>query len=548
MVKSIFSILTARQTSILSGAVIIMATTMLSKVFGLIRTRLLFHYFTPEKADIYFASMQLPDLIFQIFILSALSIAFIPVFIEHFEKNGKDDAFKMAGDVLALSLIFFTGFALLILIFSQQFTGFMFPGFSADKIKEIAGLTRIITFGQIIFIVGAFFIGILQSFQRFLIPALAGVFYNIGIIIGTILLSDRFGIAGPAIGVVIGAFLHTAIQYPLIRSLGFRLTFSLSFVNQGVRDIARMMSVRSLGLVVEQIGEKIGLGLTSFLTPGSLTYLTIAQSLQVLPIGLFGVALAQAAYPVLSTERARNKPEEFKVTLLTTMHQIAFFVLPAAAVLVVLRIPVVRLVYGAAQFDWSSTVLTGMTLAFLAIGLVPQALSLLLIRGFYAFKDTKTPVIVSFITIALNIFLSVLFILVYKLPVWSLGLSNSVSTILSGILLFIALNRKVGRFDLRQVFAPFAKMVMATIIMGMALYIPVKLLDQVIFDTTRTVNLIILTGISSIFALSVYVLLVWYLQVKELVTFINLGKRIIEKVISPDHTTSEEIIHDTDAV
>jgi len=186
---------------------------------------------------------------------------------------------------------------------------------------------------------------------------------------------------------------------------------------------------------------------------------------------------------------------------------------------------VVRLVFGASQFDWKATVLTGATLAYLAVGLASQAVSLLFVRGFYALKDTKTPVIISLTVVALNIILSVYFIVILKLEVWSIGLANSISALLSGILLFWALHFKIGKFDLKTVLEPLGKMVAATVIMGVALYVPIKLLDQVIFDTTRTINLLVLTGISSIFALSVYVILVWFLKVRELQTYADLIKR-----------------------
>ena len=113
-----------------------------------------------------------------------------------------------------------------------------------------------------------------------------------------------------------------------------------------------------------------------------------------------------------------------------------------------------------------------------------------------------------------------------KLDVWSIGLANSISAILSGVLLFVSLHFKVGKFNLNHVLSPFIKMLMATIIMGVALYIPIKLLDQVIFDTTKTINLLVLTGISSIFAVTVYLIIVWSLRVRELDTYVELIKRI----------------------
>jgi len=527
MVKNLFSLLYSRQTSILSGAAIIAVTLMLSKVLGLIRDRLLAHVFSPDKIDIFWAAFRLPDLLFQIVILGALSVAFIPVFTERFENNGKDDAFEMARSVLSVFLAIFIFVTVLIFILAEPIIStFIAPGFTVDKQTQVVSLTRVILFGQVILVLGSFFIGILQSFQRFIVPSLSPVFYNLGIIIGIVFFSKYFGIMGAALGVVLGAFLHALVQIPLIWSLGFRFKLPTKFFHPGVREIIKLMSVRTIGLAAEQINETVGLALASLASIGSVTYLTFAQHLQVVPIGLFGATLAQAALPILSYEKARGKIEEFKETLLTTLHQILFLTLPATAILIVLRIPVVRLVFGASQFDWKATVLTGATLAFLAIGLAAQAISLLLVRGFYALKDTKTPVMVSLIVVVLNIVLSTFFISILKFDVWSVGLANSISALVSGALLFLTLHFKVGKFNLKVVLTPFLKMLMATIIMGVALYIPIKLLDQVIFDTTKTINLLVLTSISSVFALSIYVLLVWYLKVRQLNTYVELFKRM----------------------
>lgn len=503
-----------------------MATLMLSKVLGLIRDRLLAHVFAPDKIDIFWAAFRLPDLIFQIIILGALSVAFIPVFTEILENSGKEKAFEMARAVLNIFLAIFISATILIYFLAQPIiSNFIAPGFSYDKQLEVVALTRIILIGQIILVLGSFFIGISQSFQRFIIPSLSPVFYNLGIILGIVFLSKYFGISGAAYGVVIGAFLHAAIQFPLVWSIGFRFKFPFQFTNSGVREIMKLMSVRTVGLAAEQINETVGLALASLVSVGSVTYLTFAQHLQVVPIGLFGATLAQAALPILSSEKARGKIEEFKVTILTTLHQILFLTLPATAILVIIRIPVVRLVFGAAQFNWEATVLTGTTLAYLSLGLTTQAVSLLLVRGFYALKDTKTPVVISLLAVSINIILSVYLIVVMKLEVWGIGFANSVSAITSAILLFWMLHLKVGKFDLKTVLMPLFKMLMATIIMGVFLYIPIKLLDEVIFDTTKTINLLILTGFSAVFALTVYLILVWFLKVRELETYVELFKR-----------------------
>lgn len=543
MVKSLLSLLTTRQTSILSGATILMATLIISKILGLLRYRLLADIFPPEVVAIYIAAQSIPELIFTVFIFGTLSVAFIPVFTEYYEGKDKENAYKLAQSILNLCLIFLTILTVVVYIFLEPLTVLVAPGFSPEARAEIADLTRIILIGQIVLTIGALFIGILQSFQRFIIPALAGVVYNLGSIFGIILLSGSLGIKGAAIGVVIGACFHVLIQLPLIFSMGFRWNFPLVIFHSGIKDIFRMMSIRSLGLGAEQINEVIIRSLASLISPSSVTYMAFAQQLQLVPIGLFGATIAQAALPVLSLERARGRMDEFKIILLTTLHQVLFLTLPAAAILIVLRIPAVRLVYGASRFDWPATVLTGQTLAYLAIGLAAQAVSLLFIRAFYAMKDTRTPVIVSLITVLVNVTFNILLIYVFEVNVWGLGLGFSIASILSAVLLFINLHFKVGKFDLKLVFYPFFKMLMATIIMGVSIYIPIKLLDQVIFDTTRTINLLALTILASTFALSIYVFLVWFMKVRELNTYIDLLRRIgrVQNLVK-----SEEIIHETD--
>ncbi|MDP3766317.1 MAG: lipid II flippase MurJ, partial [Nanoarchaeota archaeon] len=282
--------------------------------------------------------------------------------------------------------------------------------------------------------------------------------------------------------------------------------------------------------------------LASLVSYSSVTLLTFATHLFAVPIGLFGATIAQAALPVLSKEFAKNDTQAFKATLLTTMHQILFLTLPAAAILIVLRIPVVRLVFGADLFSWEDTVLTGRTVAFFAIGLSAQSVVLLLVRGFYAMKDTKTPVLVSLISISLNIFLSFLFVLGLGLGVWSIGLAFSISIIIGTILLTYFLSRKLNGFSNPDLIYPAIKMLIASAAAAFALYIPMKFLDQLIFDTTRTVNLIMLTGIASSFGLAVYVLLVWLLDVKELQTFTELVKKIGKTKITLE---SEELPKDT---
>ncbi len=545
MVKSLFSLLSTRQTTILSSATVLMATVAFSKILGLIRDRLLAHAFTPDQSAMFLAAFRLPDLMFQLLIFGAVSVAFIPVFTDYLHKKGEDDAFNFASDILNVVLIGFSIASFLVLIFAKLLTSLIVPGFTQMQIDTTAGLTQIIILGQILLVIGSFFAGICQSFQRFIIPALASTFYNLGIILGIAFLTPSFGLFGPALGVIIGASLHILVQIPLVGELGFRHRLNLNLFSDGIREILKLMSIRTIGVAAEQINETVGIVLASLITTSSVTFLTFAQHLQTVPIGLFGATLAQAALPVLSRETSQSDADSFKITLLTTMHQIMFLSLPAAAILIVLRIPAVRLVFGASQFDWTATVLTGKTVAFLAAGLAAQSVVLLLVRGFYALKDMKTPVLVSIITVLINIILSYYFVRILNLEVWSLGLSYAISVNISFAALVFFLNKKVGGFNTRNLILPSVKMLFAAVVAAVALYLPIKALDQLIFDTTKTINLLVLTGIASFFGLSVYIFLVWLLKVKELETFGNLVKKIYQMKLA---VKSEEIVKETGVV
>lgn len=542
MVKSIFSLIAARQSNILSGATILMVAVFASRFLGLVRDRLLVQNFDTSQAAIFFAAFRLPDLLFQILIFGSLSVAFIPVFSEYLHNKGESEAFKFASSILNLSLVVFGIVVIFAMILVGPLNSLFVPGFSGTQKILTDQITQIILIAQLILVIGTFFFGVAQTYQRFIAPALAPIFYNVGIIIGIIFLTPIFGISGLGLGVILGSILHVLVQIPLIRSLGFKYKFTFDFFNSGVKEVFKLMSVRNFGLIAEQANEAVAVALASLLSYSSVTLLTFSQHLFAVPIGLFGLTIAQAALPVLSKEYARNEMDSFKRTLLTTMHQILFLTLPAAAILIVLRIPVVRLVFGADQFNWDDTVLTGRTVAFFAIGLSAQSVMLLLVRGFYAMKDTKTPVLVSLLSISLNIVLSMLFVLTLGFGVWGLGLAYSISIIIGTGILVYFLSKKIDGFSNTDLILPAVKMLVAASAAAFALYIPMKALDQLVFDTTRTINLIMLTGIASSLGLAIYILLVWLLGVRELDTFLELIKKIGRTKIS---LQTEELPKDT---
>ena len=542
--KNTFAILNRTQNSILSAASVIMTAVLISRVLGLLRDRMLAARFTPEELGIYYAAFRLPNMIFELLVMGALATAFIPVFTTYLSAKGREEAFTMASSVINIGLGIFLIMSLPIIFFTNQVSHFLAPGFTDEQITLMASFTRIMILAQVFpLIIGNFLTGILQSYRNFILPALAPVIYNVGIIIAIIFLTPAIGLYAPVIGVVIGAFLFALIQIPAVVHLGYHHKWSWDINHPGAVSVGKLMLPRTLGLAVSQIDTTIDLILSTLLGAASVTVFNFALHLQQVPIGLFGASLAQATLPSLASSYAEKKYEEYKKIFLTSFHQILFLVVPLSAVLIVLRIPMVRLVFGASSlFDWNSTVITGQTLAYFSISLFAQALVHLLARGFYAMHDSKTPVAIGAICVIVNTILSLLFILYFHFEVWSLGLSASVASILNAILLLYFLDKKIGFFNRYQLFFPAVKIFLSGAVSGIALYIPIKLLDQLVFDTTKTINLLMLTGISTLVGFSVYLFLAWFLDVPQVAVLTKIFSRVKDwrKGVMID-TTSEVV-------
>jgi len=523
-------LLTRRQTNILSAAFVIMATVILSQVLGLIRQRLLVGIFgASDTLGIYFYASQLPDTLFQLTIASALSSAFIPIFSDYLTKGKEKEAHKMASTLLAVGFCIFLVLSLILIAFSPTFLQIFNLGgnFSPHEMELMANLMRIIIVGQLLFIIGTFFTALLQSYNHFFIPGIAAALYNLGIILGVVFFSANFGIYSATIGVLIGGAIFVVVQLPQAKKVGFRFRPSWSYIkSDGVTTVGRLMWPRTIAIIIMQLGTVAVGAYISFLPdPGRMNVIfDFARTLAFAPVVLFGQTIAQAAFPILSREK--DRPTEFRATFINSFNQMLYLVLPISVLILVLRIPVVRLVFGASRFDWPATVLTGQTLAFFCLSIFAQALIALVLRGFYAMHDTKSPLIINAVATAVLLISAYVFIIVYHMGVASLAIAFTISSIIQLIILFLLLERKVGRFDKLPLFISWSKIFISSLFTAFALYIPIKLLDQLVFDTTRTINLLILTGISSLAGLSLYLFFTWFFDVKEAKTYLLVFRKI----------------------
>lgn len=519
--KSIKSFFSSQQKTVLSAASLVMVMIVASRVLGLIRQRVLASYFTPTELSLFFAAFRLPDTLFEVLVFGTFSSAFIPIFTKAL-RGSKKDAWEIAGRVVSIGLLAFSVVAIILGFWSHQIYSVIAPGFSNEETIKIANLARILFLAQGFFVISYVLTGVLESLRRFLVPALAPLFYNLGIIFGTVILSGKFGLMGPTLGVAIGAFAHFLIQYPLAKKLGFKFIWNFKS-NTNVTKIGHLALPRIIDLAFDQIGKTTELFLSSLISAASYTYYIFANTLQLLPVTLFGTALAKAILPLLSRED--DNPKEFRRILILALFQAMFFTLPLAISLMVLRIPVIRLIYGTKIFDWEATVQTGMVLSVYAVGIVFQTLMSILTRAFFALHDTKTPVKVSFLGLFLLISADFLLVRGFGLPVWALAASFSFSVFVEATILIIMIHRKIGNIINGSFFTKLIKIVIPAFVSGFVMYNFIQFFDmKFFFDTRYTVNLIILTGITFLLGMGIYIGLSLLLKGEEL-------KTIMEKVI-----------------
>ncbi len=531
------------QTTIISAAFVLFVSSGLSAALGLVKGRLLTANFgVSEELGIFYTADRIPNLIYSVLVVGALSTIFIPVFTELISKS-KKQAWEAASSIIIVGFGFFAIISLIAMIFAPQIiAGLALGEFSEQQIMLGADLMRIMIVAQIILVLSSFTTCILQSFKLFLAPAMAPVVYNLGMILGVIFLSDKYGMYGPAYGVIIGALLHFAIQLPALKKLDFDFELKVDLKNKGIRHVFKLIPPRILSVVLNQSISTISNSLAILVSTSSVVILKFSSQLQFFPVHLFGASMAAASLPVLS-ELAGQDNKSFKKVFITTLHQTLFMVLPASMLLLILRMPIVRLVYGVENFPWEATIKTAYTLAFFSVSIFSQSVVYLCTRAFYAQKDTITPVKLSVLSLLINTFVAVYLVTKMDFGVWAIALSYSLASLIEMSLLIYYLSKKLDGFTFEELFVPFIKIGYATVFMGMFIYTPLKILDQQVFDTSRTINLLVLTILVALAGSASYIVFTKLFNVVEIELLYKLLRKF--KLRSPEKAIPATVVSST---
>jgi len=507
----------AENERVTKAAGVVGSATFLSRIFGFIRDVVIAWFFGAGlSSDAFFVAFRIPNLLRRLFAEGSLSIAFIPVFTEYLSDRGKEDAFELARSALRLLAALLVTVAMAGILLSPLIIRIIAPGFadSPEKFSLTVTLTRIM-FPYIFFIgLVALCMGILNVLGHFAAPALAPVLLNIAIIGSVFIISPQMTepVTGLAIGVLIGGLLQLALQVPFLIKKGFYFWHKAKLYHPGLKRIGLLMVPTIFGAAVYQINILVGTLLASLLPEGSVSYLYYADRLVQFPLGIFAIATATAVLPSLSRLAAAKDYTAVRDTFAYAMKLVFFITVPAMVGLIVLRQPIVSLLFKRGAFDAEATHLTAYALLYYGIGLWAFAAVRIVVSTFYALQDTKTPVKAAAISVCANIVLGI--ILMRPLGHGGLALATSLASMLNLALLVRALREKLGALEWRSITASVCKTLICSAVMGAVVW-AIALIVIPSTDATITSLFWGLTG-SILAGVVLYVVFSFFLKSPEL--------------------------------
>jgi putative peptidoglycan lipid II flippase len=469
-----------RQIARAAGTV--MAAFILSNLFGLVRGILVYRAFgTSLELDSFNAANRVAELLFNLMAGGALGSAFIPTFTGLLAKEDRAAAWRLASSVANLLLLVLSTVGLLAVIFAPQIVRYglflLDPGGNPYQEELTVLLLRLLMPSIVIFGISGLVMGVLNSHQIFLIPAIAPAMYSLGIILGVTVFPAEWGILRLAAGAVTGSLLHLLVQLPRLVRLGGRYALSLGWGNPLVGEVLRLMGPRVFGVAVVQLNFIVNTIIALSLPEGSVSAITLAFSLMLMPQMAIAQSIAIAAMPTFSRQAATGKLSEMRASLAASLRGVTLLALPAAVGLILLRVPVIELLYtgSSSAFDARSVELVAWALLWYGLGLVGHSVVEIISRAFYALHDTRTPVMVGVAAMTLNIVFSLLFSAWFArigwMPHGGLALGNSLATFLEMLVLLYLMRRRLEGLEGRAILRALGKAALAAGGMGAALWL-----------------------------------------------------------------------------
>jgi putative peptidoglycan lipid II flippase len=475
----------AKSAGAVSGAV------MCSRVLGLVREQVFAHLFGAGYAyDAFVVAFRIPNLLRDLFGEGALSAAFVTVFSDYDTNKGAEATWRLASNVLVFLSLLLSLIVLLGMACAGPIVRLLAPDFSAVAGKTVltALMTQIMFPFLILVALAAAVMGMLNTKGKFFVPAMSSSFFNLGSIIGGVSLAwllPQFGqpaIIGMAWGTLLGGLLQLLVQLPALRKTGFRFVPHLDLRDPGLRRILWLMLPATIGLSATQINVFVNTNFAASCMEGSVSWLNYAFRLVQLPIGVFGVAFSIAAMPVLARHAAQKDLEGLRQTFSSSLVMVFSLTIPATVGLILLANPIIRLIFEHGAFTARDTAFTAEALICYSCGLFAYSAVKIMVPVFYALNDTKYPVISSFMAVAVNILFITLTI--DTLSFRAIALATSCSMVLNFLFLGFVLHRKLAGFALKQLALGTLKIIAASGMMALGLFVIKALLQPLLAGGT----------------------------------------------------------------
>lgn len=463
---------------LLHSAGLIGVATMTSRILGLVREQVMAFLFGAGSAtDAFNVAFRIPNLVRDLFAEGAMSAAFVPTFTARLTREGKTEAWRLGCQVIT-ALVIVTGLLVvagmvaaepIVRLFARRFAEV--PG----KIELTVQLTRIMLPFLTLVALAAALMGMLNALRHFFIPALSPAMFNVGWIACALVLvplMPRFGmepVVALAVGVIVGGAGQVALQWPPLRGEGFRYRPMLDLSDPALREVLRLMGPGVIGLAAVEVNLVVNTVLATGEGEGAVSYLSYAFRLMYLPIGLFGVSVAVAALPEISRHAARDDLAGMRETVSKGLRLMLMLTVPATLGLIVLAAPIIALLFEYGRFDKTATTATAAALAFYAPGLLGYSAVKIAVPSFYALRDSRTPVLVSVLSVATNLVLNVS--LVRVLSYRGLALGTGLAAIVNASVLLWLLRGRLGGIEGRRLAIASAKILLASIVMAAAAYV-----------------------------------------------------------------------------
>ncbi len=553
---------------------IIMVVLILAKILGFFKLRLIAQLFgATRELDMFWAAFTIPDMLINILILGSINAAVIPVFSKVLNKNGEEYLARLFYKINIIFFAFISSLSLIAFFFSRQIAGVLVgqnldlgilqaaEDITQGDINLLVWLMRIMLISPIFLGLSSLLSAYLQVYRKFFITALAPLFYNVVIIFASLILINnaKMGVEGIAWAVVLGSVFHFVSQIPIFVKLSKEQKIWKKFKKtkedfKEIYYITKLAIPRIIAVVGEQINVFVNIFISLTLSGGALSAYKFAFSLHLFPVQIVGGAISLVALPNLSEAYNQGNMKVFREIYNKGLQRSLFLILPMIAIVLVLRLPIVRLAYGVGEFDWWSTIITSWCLFLLSFSVLGQIIASLSLRAFYAIHDTKWPLTIIFIAIIINVLGSYYFtnffshytdwrpivgsilnnadwysvkLLFQEMFVWfttrnsydaavgGLAMSFSVAFLFEAFAYILVLHRKLNILTWGESVKPLIKKMISTFFMLLGMYSVFRLTDFNL-DTTRTLNVFLIFVFTSLIGILIYLFFCKIFKVQEL--------------------------------